>query len=360
MTFGEGTSLRNQIEGKSQRELTAYGESLYPKLNLGWSELIAIESSRYRYIHGPGPELYEIVKDPGETINRIATFPEIAKRHLQELQKISRAQPATAVKPEEMDPETREKLGSLGYISGTSPFPKEASSLDPKEKIGVWNEIQTALFHMSQEQFGQAIQKLKRIASTDKNIPIVYDYLGNSYMHLKDWNNAEQTYRNALKLGFESGPFRTNLGIIHFHRAEYAKAEIELRRAIEMDQTNVSAYYHLGNVFRAAGKLKEAAEEYQKTLDMNPDYVFAWNGLGMTHAGLKRDEQALRAFRRAIQLDPSNGAAYFNLAVQLERMKQVAPAVDAYKKFLKIATGKEFASQRKKAAEAITRLTEQQ
>ena len=76
----------------------------------------------------------------------------------------------------------------------------------------------------------------------------------------------------------------------------------------------------------------------------------------MTLVGLKRDEEALAEFQAALEMDPGNVASYFNLAVQLERMNRTQEAVATYEKFLALSNDKEFAEQRKKAAEAIIRL----
>ncbi len=354
-SLGQGVSLRNLIEGKPQKELTAYSESLYPRLNLGWSELIGLEGSHHHYIQAPKAELYEIQKDPLEKSNRIAEFPDVVRQYRQNLQEYFSTKTDPSRPPESMDAETREKLASLGYVSTTSPL-KGTPSIDPKDKIGVWNEIQVALYHMSQKDHASAVQKLKSILSKERSMPLLYDYLGATYMQLQDWSNAEQIYRLALKSGMESSMFRTNLGLIHFHRKQFSQAEQELQKAIRLDATNVSAHYHLGNVFRSRGELQKALEQYESALKINPDYVFALNGSGMAYAALKQDNRSLEAFQQAIKIDPANAAAYFNLAVQLERMKQPKSAMEAYKTFLSVSNEKDFAAQRLKASEAIQRL----
>jgi len=53
-TIGQGTSLRPLVEGGSpDEEILAYSESLYPSLNLGWSELRGLEAGGHRFILAP-------------------------------------------------------------------------------------------------------------------------------------------------------------------------------------------------------------------------------------------------------------------------------------------------------------------
>jgi tetratricopeptide (TPR) repeat protein len=354
--FGEGVSLRNLIEGKPQKELTAYSESLYPKLNLGWSALTGMESANRHYIESPEPELFEVQKDPSEKMNRIKQFPNVALRHRQELQKFASSGARASLPAEPMDPEMREKLASLGYVSGTSTAPDIESRMDPKQKIGIWNQIQIALYHMSRKEYPVAAEKLKPLLITEKQMPVLYDYLGSAYMQMEDWSNAENIYRQAFQLGIESSMFHTNLGLIHQHRKEYSNAEQELLKAIALDSFNVSAHFHLGNVFRLRGQPEKALKQYETALKINPHYVFALNGAGMVYVTLKQDERALRSFQEAVKIDPRNAPAYFNLAVQLERMKQREASLEAYKQFLSISNDRQFTAQRKKASEAINRL----
>jgi choline-sulfatase len=350
--FGKGMSLRNLIEQKPHPEILAYSESLYPRLNLGWSELIGLENATHRYIEAPKPELYKTLKDAGEKQNLISTQSSIARDLKQKLQRLYN--PATTKSP--LDAETREKLSSLGYVSGTTQKSSSAETIDPKTKIDVWNEIQGALNLIAMQNYPSAIQKLTLLLQTEKEMPVLYDYLGSAYMQQQDWLHAEQIYRAAIQRGIDSSGFRMNLGLIYFYQKKNAQSEEELQRAISMDRLNVSAYYHLGNVFRACGEPLKALQHYKEALKINPRYVFALNGLGMSYVLLKRDNEALQSFQDAIEIDPTNPAAYFNLGLQLERMNRNQEAAVTYKKFLTMSQDQQFSAQRKKALEALKKI----
>ncbi len=61
-----------------EAEAYAYGESMAPDLQFGWSALHALRTPRYKFIDAPRPELYDLVTDPGEITNIAAREPKIA------------------------------------------------------------------------------------------------------------------------------------------------------------------------------------------------------------------------------------------------------------------------------------------
>ena len=54
-------------QGNSANIKTSYGETLYPKINMGWAELRSMRTARWKYIRAPKSELYDLQKDPAGT-----------------------------------------------------------------------------------------------------------------------------------------------------------------------------------------------------------------------------------------------------------------------------------------------------
>ena len=69
----QGTSMVPAFSGKTVPTTYSYEETLYPKINMGWSELRGIHTAHWMYIRAPRPELYDLDQDPGELNNVIAS-----------------------------------------------------------------------------------------------------------------------------------------------------------------------------------------------------------------------------------------------------------------------------------------------
>jgi len=358
-TVGQGTSLRPLVEGKSpDEEILAYSESLYPSLNLGWSELRGLEAGEHRFILAPRSELYDLKEDPGERENRIDSNPTMGVRLERSLESLMESmRPSVGRARQAVDPQTEEMLRSLGYISTSHSLPRGESSLvDPKDRLGLWNDIQSGLFFFSQGDYAGALDILNKALAQEKDIPIVYAHIGWSHIRLNQYDDAERVYREALEHGIESAEFHANLGLIYYYRGDFAKAEQELRIALTVEEISVPAHYRLADVYRATKNYTKAVEHYRRVLEINPSYVYALNGLGMALAMAGKNEEALAAFRDAVRIEPEMAPGYLNLAVHLERMKQLSEALEAYRKFMDLSSEAEFARERRRAAAAIKKL----
>ena len=358
-TVGQGTSLRPLVDGKGRdEEILAYSESLYPSLNLGWSELRALETGEHRFILAPRPELYDLAEDPGERENRFDSNPTVAGRLERSLETLMESMgPSIGQAEQAVDPQTEEMLRSLGYISTDhSPSRGGSTVVDPKDRLELWNDVQTGLFAFSQGDYAGTLDILKKALAQDDDIPIVYAHIGWSHIQLNQYDEAERVYREALEHGIESAEFHANLGLIYYYRRNFAKAELELRVALTLEEINVPAHYRLADVYRATKNYPKAVEHYRRVLEINPGYVWAFNGLGMALAMEGKNEEALAAFRDVVRLEPEMAPGYLNLAVHLERMQHFPEALETYQKFLDLSSEGEFPRERRHATAAIKRL----
>ena len=357
--FGQGMSLRPLVEGGSpDAEILAYSESLYPSLNLGWSELRGLEMGEHRFILAPRQELYNLTNDPGERENLIESNPTMADQLELTLASLMESMPESGGHSRRAtDPQTEAMLRSLGYVSSSQSPPRAAASRkDPKDKIELWTKIESGLAFFNQGNDAAALEIFKKALAEDSDIPILYDHIGWSYIRLNQYDRAERVYRQAIEHGFDSAELRSNLGLIYSRWGEFEKAEQQLRTALELEGNSLSARYRLADVYRATKDYPKAIEHYRRVLEIDPDYVWASNGLGRALAMEGKNEKALVAFRDVVRIEPEMAPGYLNLAVHLERMKRSSEALEAYQKFMDLSSEEEFARQRVMATAAITRL----
>ena len=367
--FGEGASLRPLVVSRAADDSrppdharSAYSESLYAQLNLGWSPLYGLEAGDFHLILAPESELYALADDPAESINHAASLPEVFGWMRSELLQIlegdiHRTPEVASVIAEQA---AVEKLRSLGYLSASrSPRSSRRSArpVDPKTKIAVWERLQLAMAQFGSGDFRAAAASLQEVLASERDIPLLYEYLGSSFMRLEEWSNAERVYRRALERGIESAALRVDLGLIQAQRGDFLGAEHELLAALSLDELSVAAHYRLADLYRSRRRHGEAVEHYRQALAVNPRYVYAWNGLGMALAALSQNDEALAAFEKAVAVAPQSAEGFFNLGVQLEHMDRKQQALAAYQQCLSLSVEEPLlAPQRERAAEAIRRL----
>jgi len=136
----QGVNLEPVFAGREVRTTYSYSETLFPKINLGWTELRAIRTKRWKYIRAPKPELYDLENDPGESTNVIGNFPKEAA----ELEARLKVVIGGDTGPEKVESQmtsqaTMEQLRSLGYVGGASQGEYELTGqgVDPKDRLGI-------------------------------------------------------------------------------------------------------------------------------------------------------------------------------------------------------------------------------
>jgi arylsulfatase A-like enzyme len=144
----DGIDLLGPGVAKALAERDVYAESMYPQ-RFGWSAQRALYDGRYKLIDGPRRELYDLREDPFEKHNLAGTRITVVEAMRRRLEAYGGAEREVA------DPgpnaELRERLASLGYVSGgPAPPPDHASgSRDPKDHIGTFNDMTAVQWHQA-------------------------------------------------------------------------------------------------------------------------------------------------------------------------------------------------------------------
>lgn len=123
-----GRSLVPAIRGEAEASSgLVYGESLDLYRIFGTTPLRLIREGRWKYVHAAEPELYDVVADPGETQDRIASEPEVAAHLEARLRSLlsTSSSPAAGSAPARdgtaPDPAEIARLEALGYVVPRSP-----------------------------------------------------------------------------------------------------------------------------------------------------------------------------------------------------------------------------------------------
>jgi tetratricopeptide (TPR) repeat protein len=142
-----------------------YGESLFPLIHFGWSDLRSLIRGQYHFIESPSPELYDLLADPAERVNIIDRTRRVATAMRRDLQAFDVGE----ITPSAVDPETARKLAALGYL-GSPRAGGGGDRRNPVEHIGILNDIRSAFETASAGRATEAIAMMRSLLARDPDL----------------------------------------------------------------------------------------------------------------------------------------------------------------------------------------------
>ena len=315
----------------------AYAETYYPRFHYGWSELRSVQDDRFKLILAPVPELYDLAADPDEEKNLVylekRAFDDLSARAEILMEEAGRN--ALEVDMQNIDEETREKLAALGYIgSFQDPSKLQGRKLaDPKDKIGVFNELMKARESGLTGDPEEAIRTIRAIIAEDPTISDAYFSLGNVLSKARRFDEAIEAFEKSLELKPDDS--FTVINIANAYQAQGRPDEAEkfvldyLARGFEDSQL----YFLLGNIKVHAKEPGKAVAYFEKCLEGNPRSASAHNALAAVY--LNRDAAgdaglAESHLDAAMAINPTLTSVRYNMAQLRERQGRLPEAADLY------------------------------
>jgi tetratricopeptide (TPR) repeat protein len=345
-SYVQGVSLVPAFSGKTAATDISYAETLYPKMNMNWSELRAIRTNRWKYIRAPRPELYDLASDPGETNN-------IIRQHAPEVQKFE-AQLHNIAPPGQngtekvdtamLDERVMDQLKSLGYLSGAGGRTYELSGtgIDPKDAVDILDLIDAAESGETNLPEPKRIELLRQALAKDPQNPSLYYQLGGRLEKNGRYDEALQLYRTALSKGIESGRLHSRIADLLLRRGEKDPAIVEYEKAAQINPADLDSQNNLATAYLEKGRLADAERVFKWILTNDGDYPAAQNGMGLVSIQ-KQDPTAARGyFERAAQLDPELVEVHMNLGLLYEMAGDRSRARASFETFLAKASPAQY------------------
>jgi tetratricopeptide (TPR) repeat protein len=299
----QGTSLAPAFRGKEVPTAYAYAETLFPKFNMGWAELRAMRTNRWKYVRAPKPELYDLAQDPAETINVIAGHAAEARELEAQLKTVSSGTEKVASAP--MDPATMKQLRSLGYLGGSSPQGAELTGkgTDPKDRLDVLRLLHLGVH--SGEPVAQRVSMLRKAIAEDPTNPTLYNNLGNLFAEAGRQAEAMKLYQDALHKGVSTAWLYSRLGSLYLRQGNKADAIASLEVAARLNPSDYESLENLAVAYRATGRVADSERVLAEILKSGEEYAPAYNELGMAAFQKGDVAAALGYFEKAARLDPT-------------------------------------------------------
>lgn len=367
-----GRSLLDVAAGRVADRRIA-GETFYPRIHFGWSELRSLVDTRFHLIDGPRPELYDLTTDPGETRDLVherrrdlaLLRAELRRRVEQEEGSVE----GSFAAPGRIDPEEAARLAALGYAA--TPTTGDGPRLHPKDGLpalarlreayelgarGQPAEAAAVLAALVREQpamvdarfqlalhLGTLGREVEALAQLDEAIALAPQAASGMLLEkgrlLRRRGDLEGAARHAEAVLPElPAEARELLAEVALDRGDLAAAREEARRALDAERAPRSRpVLILATVELAAGRPAAALELLTpvaarvETGELPPlpslDYLRA-DAL----ARLGRAEEAEGAFRREVERYPAHSRAWAQLAVLYateRRFERIEPTLEA-------------------------------
>ena len=350
----QGDSLVGLLNGTARKDVPlSLGESQYPRLHFGWSELRSARVGEWKYVAAPEPELYDLRTDPKELRNVVRDRQTVAGRLAAELSKVLSSFGTKEPSHAQPDEATRQRLEALGYVGSLAPAPSGTGD-DPKRHIDdyvAYRELfNRALSLLGHDQPQQAATVLKQLLKKNVRSFEAHLYLGNAYAAMHDTQSALGEYDAASLLNpelatphFEAAKVLAGLG-------QLQAAADRCRKGLALEPQSAYGYYTLGITEAQASHWRAAADAFTRAVALSPAEPRAHNGLAQASLRLDDLPTAATQFEAMIDLKYQVAPAQFNLGIMAARRGDTAEAARRYR--LALAADPNFAP----ARDALARL----
>jgi len=363
----DGVSLLPVVSGE-RRATPLYFEALSASLNRGWAPLAGVVDGSLKYIDLPIPELYDLSNDRSESNNLFAARPADVARLRAALDRFRSADRGPARVAE--SGETRERLRSLGYLSGSAaPKARYTEADDPKRLVALDRDGDEMITRYRRGDLGGAIALGERIVRQRPDMAVTWSHLAFLYSEAGDGRNAVRSIKRALELNPSApdvvslfGAYLTEAGeakeavarlepyartakpdldvviaygvaLASVGRADEALSVFEQARTF--DATNGLPSANIGTLYLMKGDGDRARAAFNEALATDPSLARAHNGLGVLAAQRGSYEEAARHWTRASELDPHDYQVLYNLGDVLIRLNRPAEARSYWEGYLR-------------------------
>ncbi len=319
-----------------------YCESLIPtKFDFGpWLGMV---SNRYKYIHSPNPELYDLIEDPYETKNLTDKLPEETRIMQKQIDLVLQSSNAAAVASGRtvMDDETRKRLESLGYIASravdeTATTKTSRINVGPEELIKFYTSYEKMTALMVTKKYDKSKKLCYEMLKKWPYIKQIHYYLGKIAAFEKDDQATIEHFSRYLEeekaTSGEADEFQArpdyayihgNLGVALGNMGKTEQAIEHYKKALAYNPNKAKGNYNLAGAYRKQGKIEEAIKYYNKALTLDHDMPEAHTMMGLILFEQGRFAKAVKYLNKALAISPDSERAKDILTQTLAQKKKV-------------------------------------
>ena len=314
MPDAQGESCAARLAGRDATQRDAvYAESLLGQRAYAWLGLRALRTPLEKFVEGSEPELYDLHRDPSETINRAPGDPKVVaetwRPSMEEALRVIGDKPlARAAAPSRRDVPGLAAAHNLyrraeltiesGHPDQAAPLLRQALARDPG------NPAVKSLLAALRGETAPASGGMANTFASQFN-------RGNALFVKGQLDGAAKAFRAALAQNPGSAKTHYVLARVLVEQRDTAGAEKELRAAVAADPRLADAWNALGIMLERSNRRPEALDAFSRALDASPDYPDALFNRAKLELLSGKPADARRDLNRLIEAHADYSAARF-------------------------------------------------
>ena len=157
---------------------------------------------------------------------------------------------------------------------------EDERSVQKTEFLSLKEHFDLGNYYVKEKRYDDAITEFKNALDLAKvdNVPSIISRIADTYTEAGKYEQADESYKNALLLQPESARIHGNYGIALAKAGKIDEAKASFNKAVELDPGGAENYYfNFGAILYNSGtSMEEAAASFSKVIEINPDYADAY------------------------------------------------------------------------------------
>lgn len=172
--------------------------------------------------------------------------------------------------------------------------------------------------YFQEERYEEAIASYKLVLENSPENYLVHNYIGDCYMKMEKYDNAEKEFRDFLEAAKQdispvSIPMQadalSSLGTISARKDDNKAALTYFLEAYKLNPMDEEVNYNLGEINFSLRKIDEAIEYYRIASDIKPTWPEPYMKLGYAYLNKKDTPKAIENFEKFLELAPDHPQA---------------------------------------------------
>ena len=161
-------------------------------------------------------------------------------------------------------------------------------------------------------QSGNLNETIKLALSLTKNFPnhsFAWKALALSYEKTGKILKSLDANQKAKEINPLDAEIHNNLGNVLRKLEKFDEAQNSYRQAILLKQNYTEVYYNLGNLLKELSRFDEAEKNYNQAIKFRPNFAEAFNNLGILLKELSRFDESIVKFKESLKINPELATA---------------------------------------------------